>query len=307
MSVAFVRAWRQGYPATARNLSRAGLLTAVWNRTPDKARQLAAELKVAAPATLAELASQVDAVVSCVSADADVLEVVRGLSPGLKSGALVLDCSTIGAETARQAAQLLEPKGAQFLDCPVSGGVEGARDGTLAIGGGRGRGGVRAAPSLVLKATLGRTHHAYFRPDRQRPGRQGHAIRLMCAGIIDATRRSDGCSRHGPGAAARQTHRHPRQGGGLVLVLREPRAEHDARDISGGFPGAAACQGPRHLPRHGGALRRGAAGGRAHAEGATQSSSPAVAGDEDISVTYLLKEELFERTNIRRAPSPRPA
>ena len=30
-------------------------------------------------------------------------------------------------------------------------------------------------------------------------------------------------------------------------------------------------------------------------------------GDEDISVTYLLKDELFERTNIMRAPSPRPA
>lgn len=30
-------------------------------------------------------------------------------------------------------------------------------------------------------------------------------------------------------------------------------------------------------------------------------------GDEDISATYRLKEELFERTNIMRAPPPRPA
>ena len=94
----------------ARNLHRAGLLAAVWNRTTDKARALAAELKVAAPATLAELAAACEAVVTCVSADADVLEVTRGLAAGVREGSLVIDCSTVGAETARQAAQLLEPK-----------------------------------------------------------------------------------------------------------------------------------------------------------------------------------------------------
>ena len=117
----------------ARNLQRAGLLAAVWNRSSGKAQALAAELKVAAPATLAELAASCDAIVSCVSADADVLDVTRALAPALGPGALILDCSTVSAETARQAAQLLEPRGAEFLDCPVSGGVEGARDGTLAI------------------------------------------------------------------------------------------------------------------------------------------------------------------------------
>src|SRR5258706_13392310 len=77
--------------------------------------------------TLEQLAAGIDAVVSCVSADADVLEVARALAAGLKSGMLMLDCSTIGAETARQAAELLAPRGVEFLDCPVSGGVEGDR------------------------------------------------------------------------------------------------------------------------------------------------------------------------------------
>src|ERR1700693_1024184 len=117
----------------ARNLHRAGMLTAVWNRTAEKARTLASELSVAAPATLEQLAAGIDAVVSCVSADADVLEVARALAPGLKSGTLVLDCSTIGAETARQAAGLLAPRGVEFLDCPVSGGGEGGRGATPAI------------------------------------------------------------------------------------------------------------------------------------------------------------------------------
>ena len=57
----------------ARNLRRAGLLAAVWNRTTAKAQALATELKVDAPATVAELAAECEAIVSCVSADADVL------------------------------------------------------------------------------------------------------------------------------------------------------------------------------------------------------------------------------------------
>src|ERR1700739_3132843 len=111
----------------ARNLHRAGMLSAVWNRSADKARKLAAELHVAAPPDLGQLAAGVDAVVSCVSADADVLEVTRALAPGFRSGALMIDCSTIGAETARQAAALLEPPGVEFLRCPGGGGARGGR------------------------------------------------------------------------------------------------------------------------------------------------------------------------------------
>lgn len=87
----------------ARNLHKAGLLAGVYNRTADKARQLADELKVQAYSTLGDLGADVDAVVSCVSADADVLEVARALAPTVKRGALMLDCSTIGADSARRA------------------------------------------------------------------------------------------------------------------------------------------------------------------------------------------------------------
>ena len=139
----------------ARNLHRAGLLTAVWNRTAGKASALAAELGVKAPATLAELAAGLDAVVLCVSADDDVLEVVRALACGLAAGSLVIDCSTVAADTARKAAELLGKQGVEFLDCPVSGGVEGAREGTLAVmAGGTGEAFERARP--VLEA-IGRT------------------------------------------------------------------------------------------------------------------------------------------------------
>ena len=166
----------------ARNLHRAGLLAGVWNRSAAKATALASELKVPAPATLPELAAACDAVVSCVSADADVLNVTRAMAPALKQGALVLDCSTVGADTARQAAELLAPQRVDFLDCPVSGGVEGARDATLAIMVGGGLSAFeRAQP--ILKA-LGRTI-AHFGPTGS--GQAAKATnQIMCAGIIEA-------------------------------------------------------------------------------------------------------------------------
>jgi len=92
MRVGFVGLGANGN-GQARNLHRAGLLSAVWNRTSEKARALAAELGCQAPATLEALAPNVDAVVICVSADDDVLQVVRALATGMRKGTLVIDCS----------------------------------------------------------------------------------------------------------------------------------------------------------------------------------------------------------------------
>jgi 3-hydroxyisobutyrate dehydrogenase len=132
MRVAFVGLGAMGAPM-ARNLARAGLLTAVYNRSRARAEALAAELGVAAPAELATLGRSSDIVVLCVSADADVLGCVEVLRGSLARDALVIDCSTVSAGTAREAAALLGARGIAFLDCPVSGGTEGARDATLAI------------------------------------------------------------------------------------------------------------------------------------------------------------------------------
>ena len=117
----------------ARNLHRAGLLTAVHNRSPEKARALADETGCEAARDLGSLARLCDAVVMCVPADEDVLQVTEALTQAWSGDGLVIDCSTVKAETARRAAALLTRCGAGFLDCPVSGGTEGARNATLAI------------------------------------------------------------------------------------------------------------------------------------------------------------------------------
>jgi 3-hydroxyisobutyrate dehydrogenase len=117
----------------ARNLHRAGLLAGAWNRTPARSAAFAAETGCRTFDSPAALAAACDVVVTCVSADDDLLEVVEALRSSLKGGSLVIDCSTVAADTAREAAARVAAVGSSFLDCPVSGGVEGARCATLAI------------------------------------------------------------------------------------------------------------------------------------------------------------------------------
>lgn len=117
----------------ARNLARAGLLAGVWNRSADKAAALAAELDVNQAQSPEDLARHCDVTLTCVSADADLLAVVNRLLPGVDGDKLLIDTSTVQPATAVEVARRLAEAGCDFLDAPVSGGVEGARQGTLAI------------------------------------------------------------------------------------------------------------------------------------------------------------------------------
>ena len=166
----------------ARNLHKAGLLTAVWNRTSQKALALAAELGVAAPASLEEFAKSLDVAVLCVSADADVRSVVERMAPGLRRGATVIDCSTVSADTARWAAQFLAERGVSFIDAPVSGGVEGAKNGTLAIMCGGERGAFDAVRPVL--AAMGKTIEHFGDSGAGQATKATNQI--MCAGIIRA-------------------------------------------------------------------------------------------------------------------------
>src|SRR5277367_5844086 len=166
----------------ARNLHRAGLLTGVWNRTTEKATALAQELKVHAFTSLTELSGNCEAVVICVSADDDLRAVIAGLEPGLSPNMIVMDCSTVGKDTVRKIYGELASLGVGFLDCPVSGGVEGARTASLAIMvGGDEPVYTRAQPILEK---LGKAV-AYMGPSGA--GQAAKATnQIMCAGIIQA-------------------------------------------------------------------------------------------------------------------------
>jgi len=132
LKVGFVGLGAMGNPMAV-HLKRAGLLIGVGNRTAAKAQAFAKEHAVTAPDSLAELASLCNVIVLCVSADADVLGAVREIEAAAKPGTIVVDHSTVSPETATQAHALMQAAGGDFVDAPVSGGVEGAKNGKLSV------------------------------------------------------------------------------------------------------------------------------------------------------------------------------
>lgn len=86
---------------------------------------------VASPRLLAQASGVVilslpdDAAVDAVLAGPD------GLAAGLRQGACVIDTSTVSPAGARRRAEMLAQQDVAYLDAPVSGGQQGARDGTL--------------------------------------------------------------------------------------------------------------------------------------------------------------------------------
>lgn len=133
MSVAFIGLGAMGGPM-AGHVYQAGMLKAVANRSFGKAQAFAETHEgIQAVADLADLPAAVDVVISCVTADADVLALARELAALKRPGLVLIDHSTIASKSAQQAANILRAEGADFLDAPVSGGVEGARNGKLSI------------------------------------------------------------------------------------------------------------------------------------------------------------------------------
>ena len=131
-SVGFIGLGAMGAPMAA-HVARMGLLRAVANRSRQRTEQFAAEHRVDALKDATELARDCSVIVSCVTADADVLAIARAITQAHRAGVLLIDTSTIASTSAQQAQTLLEDAGCRFVDAPISGGVEGARAATLSV------------------------------------------------------------------------------------------------------------------------------------------------------------------------------
>jgi len=119
----------------AMNLVNAGHETIVWNRTASRADMLVAAGAVLADSP-ADVARQCDIVMVCVSDTPDVADVVFGTGgaiEGLRPDGLIVDSSTISPEATKGFAARVDAAGGYWLDAPVSGGSEGAANGTLSI------------------------------------------------------------------------------------------------------------------------------------------------------------------------------
>lgn len=134
MRVGFVGLGTMG-GAMAANVARAGFTVTAWNRTPGRAAELG-ELGVTLVTSPAAVAAVSDVIVTIVSDTPDVEAVLfgaEGVAAGAAPGSLVVDMSTISPSATRGFAERLARQAVAMLDAPVSGGSEGARQGTLSI------------------------------------------------------------------------------------------------------------------------------------------------------------------------------
>jgi 3-hydroxyisobutyrate dehydrogenase len=133
-NIGFIGLGIMGKPM-ARNLIKAGFEVVVYNRTAANAEQMVSEgaQKADSPRQVAEASS---IIITIVSDTPDVESVIlgeKGVIEGIKSGSVVIDMSTISPQATQKITACLKEKGAHMLDAPVSGGEEGAINGTLSI------------------------------------------------------------------------------------------------------------------------------------------------------------------------------
>lgn len=127
--VAFIGLGNMGGPM-AINLVKAGHQVTAFDLSQAALAQVAAEGATVADSAKAAVVGA-DFIISMLPAGKHVAGLYQDVADAIKADALVLDCSTIDAATARAVGASLAAKGIAFVDAPVSGGVGGAKAGTL--------------------------------------------------------------------------------------------------------------------------------------------------------------------------------
>ena len=105
----------------AANLSEAGSLHTVYNRTPAKAEAFRAGRIVRRSENIQELVRECEVIVTVLSDDAAVQAVYGGLSAVAVEGKTFLEMSTIAPSTSAAIAAEFRRRGASMLDVPVVG------------------------------------------------------------------------------------------------------------------------------------------------------------------------------------------
>jgi 3-hydroxyisobutyrate dehydrogenase len=140
MKIGFVGLGNMGAPMAA-NLAKAGHRVAGF----DTAGTTAQGVRQAKAVT--EVCTDADVVITMLPNGAILQAVAAEIIPAMKQGALLLDCSTVDVDSARQVANLAVAAGLFCVDAPVSGGIGGAAAGTLTfMAGGSTDGFAKAVP-----------------------------------------------------------------------------------------------------------------------------------------------------------------
>ncbi|MFG2006051.1 NAD(P)-dependent oxidoreductase [Spirillospora sp. NPDC048911] len=161
--------------AMARNLLKEGLAVNVWNRTRAKAEPLSADGAVVAGSP-AEAVEGADVIITVLNDGDGVLAAMESAAPGLRSGQIWAQMSTVGLAALDPLAALASEHGLTFVDAPVQGTKQPAEEGQLVILA-AGPEAVRPALEPVFGAMGKKT--LWLGSD----GAEGAATRLKLAGV----------------------------------------------------------------------------------------------------------------------------
>jgi 3-hydroxyisobutyrate dehydrogenase len=135
MRVAFIGLGVMGFPM-AGHLASKGHEVVVYNRTPSKRDIWIDRFGGRPAATPAEAAKGAEIIFACVGRDKDVESVAigsNGVFETMSKGSVFVDHTTASADLARKLGQIAQERGLGFVDAPVSGGEQGAKNGQLTI------------------------------------------------------------------------------------------------------------------------------------------------------------------------------
>jgi 3-hydroxyisobutyrate dehydrogenase len=128
-TIAFIGLGNMGGPMAA-NLVKAGHKVIAFDLVAASRDQAKADgAAIAESSTAAVKGAEV--VITMLPAGKHVLSVWTDVTPLMRSGTLIIDCSTIDVESAKQAHEFAKKHGVASVDAPVSGGTGGARAATL--------------------------------------------------------------------------------------------------------------------------------------------------------------------------------
>jgi 3-hydroxyisobutyrate dehydrogenase len=127
--IAFIGLGNMGGPMAA-NLVKAGHEVTAFDLVAASRDQARADGAVIAETSVGAVKGS-DVVITMLPAGKHVLSVWNEVVPAMIKGALIIDCSTIDVESAKQAHALASKHGVGSIDAPVSGGTGGARGATL--------------------------------------------------------------------------------------------------------------------------------------------------------------------------------
>jgi 3-hydroxyisobutyrate dehydrogenase len=128
-NIAFIGLGNMGGPMAA-NLVKAGDKVIAFDLVEASRNQAKADGAGIADSGVAAVKGA-DVVITMLPAGKHVVSVWTDVIPSMTKGALIIDCSTIDVESAKQAHALAAKHGVHSVDAPVSGGTAGARGATL--------------------------------------------------------------------------------------------------------------------------------------------------------------------------------